>query len=71
MAEKIQSIELQEAAAPKVNEGYRILKVISGRWINIIGLVIIAAFIIVAVFAPFIAPYDPDAQDLKAILKKI
>jgi peptide/nickel transport system permease protein len=70
MAEKIQSIELQEAAAPKVNEGYRILKVISGRWINIIGLVIIAAFIIVAVFAPFIAPYDPDAQDLKAILKQ-
>ena len=70
MAEKIQSTELQEAAAPKVNEGYRILKVISGRWINIIGLVIIAAFIIVAVFAPFIAPYDPDAQDLKAILKQ-
>jgi peptide/nickel transport system permease protein len=70
MAEKIQSIELQVSEKPKVNEGYRILKVIAGRWINIVGLVIIVAFIIVAIFAPVIAPYDPNKQDLKALLEQ-
>jgi len=70
MAGEIQSAELQKAVKPRVNEVFRILKVISSRLINIVGLVIIAVFIIVAIFAPVIAPYDPDSQDLKAGLKQ-
>lgn len=70
MVEKIQPSELQKAAKPRVQEVSRVLKIIAGRWINIVGMVIISAFIIVATFAPLIAPYDPNAQDLKAILKQ-
>lgn len=70
MAENNQAIELQKASRPRVNEGVRILRVIAGRWINIIGLVIIAIFIIVAIFAPFLSPYDPNAQNLKAIMQQ-
>ncbi|HSH72988.1 MAG TPA: ABC transporter permease [Methylophilaceae bacterium] len=32
------------------------------------GFIIIATILLLAVFAPFIAPYDPDAIDVKAIL---
>ena len=32
------------------------------------GFVIIAAILLLALFAPFIAPFDPDAIDVKAIL---
>jgi peptide/nickel transport system permease protein len=68
LEENIQSTELQVAAKPRVKEISRIFKVIAGRWINIVGLVFIAVFIIVAIFAPLIAPFDPNAQDLKAVL---
>ena len=34
----------------------------------LIGFVIILGILLVAVFAPYIAPYDPDAIDVKAIL---
>jgi peptide/nickel transport system permease protein len=61
---------LQQAAKPRVNEFRRIIRVISARWINIVGLVIIALFIIAAIFAPLFAPYDPYKQDLPAALQQ-
>jgi peptide/nickel transport system permease protein len=45
---------------PKVNEFRRIIRVMTNRWVVVIGLVIALAFIIVAIFAPLIAPYDPN-----------
>jgi len=69
MSDVKESVPLQVAARPRLNEGRRILRVISGRWINIIGLAIIGVFLIIAIFAPLIAPYDPNRQDLKATLQ--
>ncbi len=66
--EKQQS--LQQSARPRVNEFRRFIRVVSARWINIVGLVIIALFIIAAIFAPLLAPYDPYKQDLPAALQQ-
>ena len=42
----------------------------AGRWKTFaIGLVIIIGFIAAAIFAPFIAPYDPDKPDYQALLQ--
>jgi ABC-type dipeptide/oligopeptide/nickel transport system permease subunit len=64
------SVELaQEAVAPRISELTRIRKVMFSRPVVIFGSVIIVIFILVALLAPFIAPYDPDAQDLRAGLQ--
>jgi peptide/nickel transport system permease protein len=42
----------------------RFIKVFFGRWMVIAGTVVILVFITVGIFAPFIAPNDPYAQDL-------
>jgi peptide/nickel transport system permease protein len=57
-------------APPKVNELRRIVRVMTGRWIVVIGLVLVLIFIILAIFAPLIAPYDPDKTNLRAILQQ-
>jgi peptide/nickel transport system permease protein len=60
---------MENAAPPRVSEGKRILKVMMGRRLVVFGSVVILAFIIVAIFAPFIAPYDPYQQDLSQNLR--
>jgi len=50
--------------APHVSEFRRFLRVFLSRKIVIFGLVVIVALIITAIFAPFIAPYDPYKQTL-------
>jgi ABC-type dipeptide/oligopeptide/nickel transport system permease subunit len=57
-----------EAKSPRVRELRRVIKVLFGRWVVIGGAFIILAMIIVALFAPLIAPYDPYETDLKSIL---
>jgi len=44
------------------------MKKIFSNPLTIAGFVIIASVMLLALFAPFIAPYDPDAIDVKAIL---
>jgi peptide/nickel transport system permease protein len=59
----------QEAEAPpRVNEIRRIFKVMFSRWVVVFGTVVIAVLILVAIFAPLIAPYDPNKTDLDAVL---
>jgi peptide/nickel transport system permease protein len=53
---------------PRVSEWHRLLRVFFFRRVVIFGTVVILAFIIVAIFAPFIAPYDPYKQNLNEIL---
>jgi peptide/nickel transport system permease protein len=51
---------------PHIGEMRRIIRVMASRKVVIIGAAIIAIIIIVAIFAPLIAPYDP----YKVILKE-
>ena len=57
-----------EIMRPQISELHRVIKVLFNRWIVIGGSIIILGLIIIAIFAPFIAPYDPTMPDLKFIL---
>ena len=52
----------------RVGELRRIFRVMFSRWVVVGGTIVILALIIIAIFAPLIAPHDPNKQDLKAIL---
>lgn len=52
-----------------VNEARRILKIMSSRGLVVFGMVVILAFIIIAIFAPLISPYDPTLVDLNIALQ--
>lgn len=53
---------------PRASEARRFLRVFLSRKVVIFGLVVIISLIVVAVFAPSIAPYDPYAQSLENAL---
>ena len=59
-----------DEAAPRVSEFKRFIKVFFGRWIVVLGVVVIFVFLITALFAPFLAPYDPYKQVRKDRLSK-
>jgi peptide/nickel transport system permease protein len=47
-----------------ISELRRFLKVFFSRWVVVLGMVIILFFVIAAVFAPWLAPYNPDKIDM-------
>jgi ABC-type dipeptide/oligopeptide/nickel transport system permease subunit len=49
---------------PRVNEFRRFFRVLTGRAVVVVGLVIIITLILMAIFAPLIAPYDPYKLDI-------
>ncbi len=51
-----------------VSELRRFFKVFFNRWVVVVGMVIILLFIIAAIFAPWLAPYDPDKIDMNNAL---
>ena len=55
--------------APRVSELKRFYRVFFGRGIVVFGAVIIILFILVAIFAPLLAPYDPVAINMNATLQ--
>ncbi len=57
-------------AAPHTNEFRRFLRVLFGRGLVIFGAVIILLAILTAIFAPYLAPYDPYEQNLAESLVK-
>lgn len=59
----------QEEYLPKVNEFYRFFRILFGRAVVAFGFIIIVLFIFTALFAPFIAPYDPYEQFLDDVLQ--
>ena len=56
------------AARPHTSEFERFRRVFFGRGIVIFGAVVILLFILTAIFAPFLAPYDAYEQDLSSSL---
>jgi peptide/nickel transport system permease protein len=59
-----------DAAPPKVSEWRRFFRVVFSRRIVIFGILILLMLGFTAVFAPWLAPYDPYKQDLRNILKQ-
>jgi peptide/nickel transport system permease protein len=55
-------------APPRVSEFSRFRRVFLGRGIVVFGMVVILLFLLVAIFAPLIAPYDPYEPDLSSAL---
>ena len=56
-----------DEAPPRVSAFKRFSRVFLRRKVVAFGLIIISMLIVVAIFAPWIAPYDPYALDLKNI----
>ena len=61
--ENTSSIEIPEIP-PRVSEFRRFRRVFLGRWVVVFGLAVIFLLIFTAIFAPWLAPYDPYLQDL-------
>jgi peptide/nickel transport system permease protein len=57
-------------APPRVNEFRRFFRVFLGRGLVVFGVVVILAFVIIAIFAPQIAPYDPLKRNLDEALQQ-
>jgi peptide/nickel transport system permease protein len=53
---------------PKITEGQRFVRVFFSRKIVMFGLIILVILALTAIFANFLAPYDPYKQDLNNIL---
>lgn len=53
-----------------MSESRRILKVMFGRWVVIFGVIIIFLLFVVAIFAPLLAPYDPNQTNLGIALQQ-
>ena len=54
-------------APPKRSEFKRVVRVYFGRQLYTIGFIICVILIVVAIFAPFIAPYDPGATNMSIV----
>jgi len=54
--------------APRVNELRRFFRTFLSRGVVVLGMVIIIFFIIAAIFAPWLAPYNPDKIDMNNAL---
>ncbi len=58
-------VELAETAFERLPLTRRLV----GTWAGRVGVAIVGAVVVVAIFAPVISPYDPLTQDLTGILK--
>jgi len=66
MAEGI-LISSENEAPPRINELRRFFRVFLGRGLVVFGLVVILIFLILAIFASQIAPYDPLLRNLDEV----
>jgi ABC-type dipeptide/oligopeptide/nickel transport system permease subunit len=70
MAEMTAPAELFPEKTPIKSEWQRFKRVFFARRIVLFGLFILALLLFTAIFAPWLAPYDPYKQDLTNILSK-
>jgi peptide/nickel transport system permease protein len=57
-------------APPRINELKRFFRVFLGRGLVVFGSIIILVFVVLAIFAPQIAPYDPLYRNLDEALQQ-
>jgi peptide/nickel transport system permease protein/oligopeptide transport system permease protein len=55
--------------APRVSEFKRFRRVFFGRWVVILGIVIMLLLLIASIFAPWLAPYDPIKSNMTESLQ--
>ena len=55
----------QKKQSAKGTETRRIFRVMFGRWVVVLGTIIIVLLIITAIFAPILSPYPPNQQNLR------
>ncbi|MDE3077646.1 MAG: ABC transporter permease, partial [Chloroflexota bacterium] len=65
---RIEAQPVAPAALLRTNAYRRFASVFFNRPVVVFGAAVIAIVVVAAVFAPWIAPYDPSAQDLNAVL---
>jgi peptide/nickel transport system permease protein len=65
--EFIRNIEIS-GVAPRVNESRRFFRVLFSRWLVVFGIVVIILLILTAIFAPWLAQYDPYEPDYNQTL---
>jgi peptide/nickel transport system permease protein len=65
---ELSALSSTASEAPRVSELRRFFRVFFGRGLVVFGMVIILATIITAIFAPFIAPYDPYERNLTTLM---
>jgi ABC-type dipeptide/oligopeptide/nickel transport system permease subunit len=58
------------AVPPKTNEFRRFVRVMFSRKVVIISLLVLVGLVLVALFAPYIAPHDPYKQNLRDALQQ-
>jgi peptide/nickel transport system permease protein len=63
------TIDLAQPPA-RYSEFRRVVRVFFGRKLAVIGLVIIVLLILTAIFAPFLAPYDPFKMNMGQVLNQ-
>lgn len=54
---------------PKVNEFRRVIRIMFSRGVVVFGIVVVLLLVILAIFAPLIAPYNPYQQNLDIALE--
>ena len=64
MASTVECLSTIEEVPPRRSEWRRLVRVFWRRKLAVVGLVIVLALIVVAIFAPLIAPYDPYKTDI-------
>jgi peptide/nickel transport system permease protein len=64
------AIQRSENTPPRVSEFKRFRTVFLKRRLVVFGMIVILGFILMAIFAPLLAPYSPYAPDLKHILSQ-
>jgi peptide/nickel transport system permease protein len=75
MANKEQDMSQEDTLEPAINktvrhvsEARRFFKVFFSRKVVVLGMVIILLFVIAAIFAPWLAPYNPNKIDMNSAL---
>ena len=69
MVAKVADIGANEMA-PRIGQFTRFYRVFLNRGVVVFGMIIIALFIIAAIFSPLLAPYDPNKLDMNNALEQ-